>query len=355
MKLPLFLCCVLAAGSLGAAEEKALPKYLPEEEKRFKDAAEYSEAAHGLSLLVMRDGETLFERYAPIWNADKPHLLGTGTMSFVGVLAACAEHDGLLTLDEKVSETLVEWKDSGTKEQVTIRQLLGMCSGVEGIGSTNAAPTYRYAVRVAESSAAPGERFSFGPVPVQCFGELLRRKLGPQNLAVGDYLERRLLAPIGLRVGFWRRDSDNEPLLYSAAFLTAREWAKLGEFVRMGGRWKSQQIVRRDLIAQCFEPQRGSPAYGLGWWLLAVDTATSVALVEGLSPEKAARVLEGESESDYTLPPDTFVAMGKGKQRCYVIPSHRLVVVRMGDSSSREFSDREFLARLLGKAPRVEP
>jgi CubicO group peptidase (beta-lactamase class C family) len=355
MKLPLFLCCLLAASPLASAQEKALPKLPAEEEKRFKDAAEYSEAAHGLSLLVMRDGELLFERYAPIWNADKPHLLGTGTMSFVGVLAACAAHDGLLDLDEKVSETLVEWKDSGPKEQITIRQLLGMCSGVEGTNSVNPLPTYRFAVRLAESSAAPGERFSFGALPVQCFGELLRRKLAPQNLAVGDYLERRLLAPIGLRVGFWRRDADNEPILFSAAFLTAREWAKLGELVRTGGRWKSQQLVRRDLVAQCLEPQPGSPSYGLGWWLLAVDTTASVALVEGRSVEKMARASEGRAEPGDALPRDTFAAMGKGKQRCYVIPSHRLVVIRMGDSSSREFNDHEFLGRLLGKGAPTEP
>ena len=40
-------------------------------------------------------------------------------------------------------------------------------------------------------------------------------------------------------------------------------------------------------------------------------------------------------------------AMGKGKNRCYVMPSLELVVIRMGDSEGREFSDNEFLAKLL--------
>ena len=203
MKLPTFIHCALLAAPLAFAAEIATPKLSPEEKARFEEAAEYSKAARGLSLLVMRDGDIIFEDYAPIWNADKPHLLGTGTMSFVGVLAACAAHDGLLDFDEKVSDTLVEWKDGGSKEQVTIRQLLGMGGGIEGANATNALPTYRNAVRQAEATAAPGERFSFGPMPMQCFGELLRRKLAPQNLAVGEYLERRLLAPMGLRVGFW--------------------------------------------------------------------------------------------------------------------------------------------------------
>ena len=45
------------------------------------------------------------------------------------------------------------------------------------------------------------------------------------------------------------------------------------------------------------------------------------------------------------------MAMGKGKNRCYVIPSLEMVVIRMGDSEGREFSDNEFLGKLLGVYP----
>ena len=40
--------------------------------------------------------------------------------------------------------------------------------------------------------------------------------------------------------------------------------------------------------------------------------------------------------------------MGKGKNRCYVMPSLELVVIRMGDSEGREFRGNEFLAKRLG-------
>jgi hypothetical protein len=48
------------------------------------------------------------------------------------------------------------------------------------------------------------------------------------------------------------------------------------------------------------------------------------------------------------LPTDLVAACGAGKQRLYVIPSLKLVIVRQG-SLSRGFSDIEFLGRLLGK------
>ena len=98
----------------------------------FKKAAEYSHSQHGTGVLVMVRGEILFEDYAPGWTAEKPHLLASGTKSFCGVMAACAVHDGLLTLDERVADTLVEWKDDPRKSRITIRQLLSLSSGIDG-------------------------------------------------------------------------------------------------------------------------------------------------------------------------------------------------------------------------------
>ncbi len=80
----------------------------------------------------MRRGEVIFEDYAPEWNADKPHLLASGTKSFSGVLAVCAVQDHYLELEERVADTLVEWKDDPDKNRITIRQLLSLCSGLEG-------------------------------------------------------------------------------------------------------------------------------------------------------------------------------------------------------------------------------
>ncbi len=47
-------------------------------------------------------------------------------------------------------------------------------------------------------------------------------------------------------------------------------------------------------------------------------------------------------------PDDTVAATGKGKNRCYVMPSLELVVICMGDSEGREFRGNEFLAKRLG-------
>jgi CubicO group peptidase (beta-lactamase class C family) len=89
-------------------------------------AAKYSYSQNGTGVLVMVGGEVIFEDYSPGWTDGRPHLLASGTKRFCGVIAACTVHDGLLTLDERVAETLTEWKDDERKSEVTIRQLLSL-------------------------------------------------------------------------------------------------------------------------------------------------------------------------------------------------------------------------------------
>jgi hypothetical protein len=85
------------------------------------------------------------------------------------------------------------------------------------------------------------------------------------------------------------------------------------------------------------------------WWLLGGgdEDSTEAANGRNLAP-KAKRLIEERRKLSFQPPADTVAAMGKGKNRCYVIPSLEMVVIRMGDSEGREFSDNEFLAKLLG-------
>ncbi|NBB73601.1 MAG: serine hydrolase, partial [Bacteroidetes bacterium] len=64
-------------------------------------------------------------------HAGKPHLLASGTKAFNGILALAAAEDGLLTLDERVAETIPAWSEDPAKSQITIRQLLHLTAGFD--------------------------------------------------------------------------------------------------------------------------------------------------------------------------------------------------------------------------------
>lgn len=288
----------------------------------------YSEARGGLSLLVLENGRTICEAYAPGASAETPLPLYSGTKSLVGLMAAAAVEDGLMSFDELASKTLPEWREDPAKARVTLRQLLAMSAGLPSrVGDV---PTYAGAIDL-PFNAAPGERFQYGPAPYQAFGEIMRRKLEAKGLAADPlvYLERRILQPSGAAAAGWRRGADGLPMMPQGATMTARDWAKVGEYV--GGRGPA--------YAQLFTPSAANRAYGLGWWLPN----------PGSGPTPAATDLD---QAGSRIPRDLVMAAGAGDQRLYLIPSRKLTVVRQarlgGGAGRLAWSDSAFALLLLG-------
>ena len=68
--------------------------------KYYKGLEEHNIENHGL--IIMQNGETVFEEYAePYWK-DMPHTLFSVTKSIVSTAAGFAINEGLFTLDSKI-------------------------------------------------------------------------------------------------------------------------------------------------------------------------------------------------------------------------------------------------------------
>ncbi len=304
-----------------------------------KAAADYSKSQGGQTMLVRFDGKAVFEQYDNGGAIDQPQGLASGCKSFVGVAAIAAVQDGLIQLDNPASEGIAEWKDDQAKAAVTYRQLLSMTSGltksVTGKGAT--APAWKEQAGK-PMATKPGERFEYGAFHQNVFCYALTRKLGGETFEA--YLKRRILDLIGVKVEWRLRCDDGNPWVGGGAWMTARDWGVFGEFVRHGGNWKGRQIVDAKLLSACFQGTEQNPADGLTWWLKSPERAELVREIPLLSEEWGA-----VANSDW-LPGDLVAAFRGGKQRLYLIPSLKLVVVRQG-SNSQGFSEVEFLSLLL--------
>lgn len=313
-------------------------------------ALAYSEARNGVSLLVQRDGQTLCDDERVRGQAYE---LYSGTKSFVGLAAAAAVQDGLMQLDERVADTLPEWRQDPLKRAVTLRQLIGMVSGLPS--QMGRPPTYADAV-AAPFNAAPGQRFQYGPAPMQVFGEVLRRKLTAKGLDADPlaYIERRLLKPLGVSYAQWRRGPDGQPLMPQGASLTPQDWAKVGEFVRADGRMGGAPLVDPSTFRALFVGTAANPSYGLTWWLAQGPPST----------DRVTQTIDVGQGGQ--LPKDLVLAAGAGGQRLYVIPSLGLVIVRQakfdvagalaGERPRGEaFSDTAFLNLLLPVVETAKP
>lgn len=316
-----------------------------------------------------------------------------------------AVQDGLLTLDEKVSDTITEWQADPQKSQITIRHLLTLSSGLDpadaafpnrtggsrllgglvqqrqerianqdaaqGLAKLATGNWFADSVRVPMKYDA-GKVFDYGPSHFYAFGELLNRKLAQHDeiatKTFESYARAKIFEPIGLNIAGWGKDASGNVNMPGGLFLTARQWAKFGQFVLNEGAWKQSDgsmraLLPTQLLAQCFEPSQTNLAYGLTWWLGNGDgeadeggrtSSRDASLRDRLRQRTLAR------EADFGTEPDgariqVRMAAGLGKQRLYVLPEHGLVIVRFAEPNREgmQFGNREFLKPILEAFPKI--
>jgi CubicO group peptidase (beta-lactamase class C family) len=309
-------------------------------------AAKYSENKRGVSMLVLQNGRTIFERYANGGSARERWPIFSGTKSFWGIAALAAVHDGLFQLDDSVSDTITEWKNDPRKSQIAIRQLLNQTDGIEGASRLQRASIRdRNAVAIGLPTVAePGSAFIYGPSHLQIFSELLHRKLNGR--ATTRYIEGRVLNRLGLGRLKYKKDAQGNPLPATGFELTAREWARLGELVVGRGNYHGRQIVPANLLREAFVGSQANPSYGLTFWLNEQAPSGREADMERMLdlPWQSAQWTDVCICKD--APADMAVALGSGYQRLFVIPSLKTIIVRQG--SNAKFSDAHFLRLILG-------
>ncbi|WP_395778434.1 serine hydrolase domain-containing protein [Aquidulcibacter sp.] len=315
---------------------------------RFEAAKAYSTARRGISFLVMQRGQVLVEDYQGLGLRFKGWELASGTKSFSGVMAAALVQDGLLKLDEYCADTLPEFLSDRYRSAIRVNDLLHLVSGIDGKGGRRFGdvPTYAEAL-AAPSNSVMGSQFSYGPVPFQVFGELARRKLVAAKTGDADplaYLTRRLFTPLGIRPIRWQRGSDGMPHLPSGAAITARDWAKFGQFVLAGGVHEGKALVDPVALKANFEASKANPGYGLTWWMPRPGMI-------GPGPRSG---VAGEAVSLSGLG-KLYMAAGAGNQRLYLLPEQDMVIVRQADGIAQslrggagDWSDQKFLSLILG-------
>jgi CubicO group peptidase (beta-lactamase class C family) len=339
----LFSSLVVCSGCSAYAQRSTVGK------SNYQLAADYSAEARGLSILVMKGDKIVFEEYQNSHSAKMSHLLASGTKSFSGVMLAAAIDDGLIkSFDEKVSDTISEWKADPQRSKITLRQLLSLTSGID-VGQNLRPPAYSSAV-TNTSRYEPGDKFQYGPAPFQIFGEVMRRKLAAKDESVLDYLKRRIFEPIGLKTDRWTLQ-EGQPNLPSGAFLTAREWIKFGQMLKDGGKWNGKQIIKKSLLDELVKGSKANPNYGITFWLNrshngranVVDTTGRLRNIMG--DEDVGTTAISKNGIDKGIANDLYMAAGAANQRLYIIPSLDLVIVRQGRMT--KFDDRKFLSLLL--------
>ncbi len=331
MRMRTALALLLVASTTSSAFGEVNPESV-------RAAAAYSASRKGASLLVIQNGKTLHEQ-----GANEARRIFSGTKAFWCLAGLAAAQDGLLNLDERVAETIPEWRNDPRKARVTIRQLLDFSAGLEqGLRLHRDNPGDRDAIAVKlPILAEPGSAFIYGPSQLQVFHRVLKSKLGGKDPTA--YLERRVLSRLGLGRQRYLKDSAGNPLLAAGWALSARQWAKIGQLAVNGG----SPVVSTGTFSQAVRGSSANQAYSFGWWNNGnAPGGREFDFEAALTPKWHSQSWSNAAICN-AAPSDLVMCVGSRYQRLYAIPSLGLVVVRHGNGGT--FSDARFLRLLLGR------
>jgi len=302
----------LPAPGLGEALDHAFGADLPA-----SDRAELGTRA----VVVLKDGRLVAERYAPGFGPTTPQLGWSMSKSVTDLLVGRLVQEGRVSLDD--DHLRPEW-EGDRRATITVRQLLQMTSGLawdETYALNTPITRMLYLERdmgayVASQGLAhdPGTylQYSSGSTTLLC--SVLAERTG-----LGANLPRDLLfAPLGLSSAVLEPDAAGTPVCSSYLWATPRDWAAVGQFALDDGVWNGQRLLPAGWLAASTKAvavtSQESAPYATGWW---PNQGPDGALVEP------------------GLPADAYFAEGHDGQWTIVVPSRRLVVVRLGFTPTR--------------------
>ncbi len=193
------------------------------------------------ALIMMRDGEVLFENYVYPYSADMPHTLFSVTKSIVSTATGFAIDEGLLSLDTKIIDIFPEYTacESDEWENVTLRSVLTMQSNKEFSFTQDMTGNY-----VEMFMAAPFRKndrgFLYSNNDAHIVAAAVQKCAG---MSLVDYLTTRLFEPLEIDKPFWETNSVGENIGGTGCYLKLRDLAKICQCYADSGKWEGRQVI----------------------------------------------------------------------------------------------------------------
>lgn len=301
------------------------PKVIAAIEAAFRepDPPDSSRIRQTKAVLIAHDGRLVAERYAEGYGPFTPMLSWSMAKSVLAALYGIAIGEGRLQLEQPAP--VPEWSaQDDPRHAITIDQLLRMSSGLEfdeTYGAINDVSRMLFTQSDTGAFAAgfdlagePGTVWSYSSGTANILSRVLRDSFGGNSDELVRYANERLFDPVGMTSAFFEADASGTPIGSSFAFMTARDWARFGELHRLDGVWNGRRILPEGWVKYVTTPAPAAPqgCYGAHWWLN-----------RGEPKDPSHRPWP-------TLPPDAYSARGHSGQYVLVVPSEKLVVVRLG-------------------------
>lgn len=213
------------------------------------------------SMIVIKDGEIIYEKYATGHNAQEHHVLWSATKTFTATAVGFARQDGLLDVNDPIlkyfNEDEIPAGHSPLLDKVTIHDLLTMGSGI-GDGEYNFEKDKGDDINPVRHlleypmEAEPGSRFRYNNNDTHLAGIIVSRVTGK---TLSEYLDEKLFSHLGIVNYEWWKDPAGNNIGPYGLFLTAENFAKMALFMLQRGEWNGEQLLGEDWFDMAMSEQ----------------------------------------------------------------------------------------------------
>ena len=276
------------------------------------------ESLSSVALLAIQNDSIVFEKYWDGYNDSS--LSGSFSMakSVVSLLIGAAIRDGKIkSVEQYASDFIPEFKEAD-KAKVRIVDLLTMSSGsdwnesyINPISVTTEAyygnDLYKTATGI-KIINAPGTLHKYQSGNTELLGIIVEKATGKK---LAQYAAEKLWQPLGAKhPALWSTDDNGEAKAYCCINSNARDFARIGKLMLDSGRINNVPVIDSSYFVNSISPCNipdinGKPCdyYGYQWWL---------------DPDNKG----------------VFYARGILGQYIIMIPSKKLIIVRLGKMTS---------------------
>jgi CubicO group peptidase (beta-lactamase class C family) len=304
------------------------------------------------ALIVLQGGRRIYERYGTGIGPGTRLVSWSMAKSITSTLIGELVGDGRLELDTPAP--VPEWKGDA-RGRTTLRQLLHMASGVKhdeagpqpeksdtnrALFADTSADIYKAAV-AEPAQVPPGTRFQYNTLTTHILARIVADAVAPgaapdaRRRAMRGFIAERLSAPAGMASLLCEFDPAGNVYGGSLCHATARDWAAFGQLYLDNGVVAGVQVVRPDWVRFVTTPAAVNGGYGGQFWLNRQQIS---------GKDDVLFVGQG--------PADAYAAIGHLGQYVIIVPSRRLVVVRLGKTQDEALGPvRAALGRLVNSVP----
>src|SRR6186997_496059 len=271
------------------------------------------------AVLVIYDGNIVAEKYAPGFDKSTVMLGWSMSKSFTSAMIGILVKENKLSVDEPAP--VAEWANT-KKQKITLKHLLQQTTGIDftEIYTRPSSVTKMLFSKgdmaaYAESLALkhePGTVFNYSGGNSNILSKIIRQTVGEKDYAAFPFNE--LFYKINGYSFLMEPDASGTYIGSSYSYATARDFARFGLLYYNDGVWNGEQILPTNWVKESIQPSVADKLnhYGYQFWLNGYDQKDPT---KHWFPD---------------IPSDMFFADGYGGQDVYIIPSEKLVVVRLG-------------------------